>query len=1063
MWLTRLFVRRPMLVFVLLALIALAGVMAWPQLVRQQYPNVSQPTITVAVSYSGASVTVMRDSIVMPLEDKIAGAPDLQTMNATIQAGQATITAIFTLSSNVNSDLVNVDKAVEQAQQSLPSDLTAPTIRNADPSQSIVVIFSLSSATLIQSALAAEVNGRLIPEMEQIPGVANVIAPGLVTPSLNVTVHPDALEAAGYTLTDVIGTVAANNVRAPGGIAYEPNRETTIDVRGDLTLAPDTVGALVLQGAPVAGPDAVSAVGPTNPWTTVSPLRRVADVATVAPGNMPQRQYVRVDGRPSVFIAIQKASNASEVTASDNVLRDLPLLEQEYPEIGFHVVNVQSQFTEQQLDGVLRTLGEAMVLTALVMLFFLNSWRNAVIVMIAIPASLCVTLFVMWMSALTLDTISLLGMTLVIGILVDDSTVVLENVQRHHDDLNEAPEVAAINGRSEIGLAAIVITLVDVVVFLPIAFLQGNQVGRQLAEFGVVVTISTLTSLFVSFTVTPTLAGRWGLTSTWRPPSIMRAFTAGFGGVREWYAGRLLPAGLGHPRTVVAISALSFAAAWTLLPTGLIGEEYVPPQDRGQIFVQYAYPTGTPLTVTRAGVDDVEARIDTIPDLDHEATIAGGYSASFGGYLAQGNTGMTQVFLRDDRRQSTDFWVAQIRQWAQQMAPDGHPIVVQSTGTGGGNAQPIDELVVDVSGGDPTAYALEVQHVLEQTPGATSVNSDASALAPQVDVVFDRGAARVLDVSVGAAASAVRAAFGGLTATEFETPNGLEYVQVIYPVRDQVDLAAVRRIPLRALNGNIVRVGDIATLVSDPVPPVITRTNRQTAIHVDANVARGANLSGVQAAFARGIAGLHLPPTIRVSPAPLGQQDLMGQALRGLGGSLVLSIVLVFLLMVALYNSLVSPFVILFAVPVATVGAFGGLLLTHETLNIFSLIGCILLVGLVTKNGILLVDYAITLHEERGLTKVDAIRESAHTRFRPIIMTTASMVAAMIPLALALEPGAQVRASLGTVVIGGLISSLVLTLVLVPVMYVWLAPSDVRAHRIGDLAAEVPDRLRDGA
>lgn len=1062
MWLTRLFVGRPLLVFVLLALITLAGSTAWPQLVQQEYPNVSQPTISVSVSYPGASVTVMRDSIVMPLEDKIAGTPDLQTLNATVQSGQATLSAIFALSSNIDTDLVYITKAVQQAQQLLPSNLLPPVIRNADPSQSIVVVLSVTSSSLDQSQLALVINGRLIPEIEQIPGVANVIAPGVVTPAVNVFVHPNALAAAGYTLTDVIGTVGANNVRAPGGIAYEANRETNIDVRGDITLTPQTVSNLVLQNAPAALPNAVAAFGPTDPWTTASPLRRVGDVATVVAGNEPQRAYSVVNGRPSVFLAVQKESNASEVTASTNVIDDLPLLHQEYPNLDFNIVNIQSRFTEQQLDGVLRTLAEAMTLTAIVMLFFLNSWRNAVVVMIAIPTSLCVTLFFMWMLHLTLDTISLLGMTLVIGILVDDSTVVLENIQRHHDELRETPEAAAINGRTEIGLAAIVITLVDVVVFLPIAFLQGNQVGRELAEFGIVVTVSTLTSLFVSFTITPALAGRWALRSTWQPPWIMRAFTAGFQRTRAWYSQRLLPAGLRHPTIVVAISAISFVGAFALLPLGLVGEEYIPPQDRGQIFIQFTYPVGTPLATARAGIMAVARKIDTIPDLDAEVSIAGAYSAPFGGQIIEGSTGMIQVFLKTSRARSTDYWVAQLRTWALQIAPKGNPVVVPSTGTTGGNAQPIDELVADVSGGDPTPYAEQIFKVLQSTPGATSVNSDASTLAPQVEVVFDRNAARSLDVSVGTASTAIQAAFGGAIATQFETPNGLEQVEVIYPLADMSDLQAIEEIPLRALDGNIVHVGDIATLRNDPAPPVITRTNRQTVIHVNANVAANASLSGVQSSFLRGVAALHLPRNIVMSPAPLGQQALMGQALRGLGSSLVLSIVLVFLLMVALYNSLISPFVILFAVPVATVGAFGALWLTHDTLNIFSLIGCILLVGLVTKNGILLVDYAITLHEERGLGKVAAIQQSAHTRFRPIIMTTASMVFAMLPLALALEPGSQVRASLGVVVIGGLLSSLLLTLVLVPVMYVWLAPEEVAAHHLAGEVAQGNGSTRPG-
>jgi HAE1 family hydrophobic/amphiphilic exporter-1 len=1047
--LTRLFVQRPTLAFVLIALILLAGGLAAPQIVQQQYPNVEQPTISVSVSYSGASPTVMRDSIVLPIEDQIAGAPDLQTLNSTIQGGQASISATFTLASDVNTDLVNVQKAVQAAQRNLPSDLTAPTIRNADPAERVVVTLSVKSKTLNQAQLSLLVNGRLVPSMEQIPGVSNVNASGLVTPAYEVTVNPNALSAYGYTLTDVVNTIGANNVRAPGGIAYEPNRETNIDIRGDIVDA-ESIAGLVLQGTPTQAPDPIATFGPSNPWTVAPALRRIGDVAQVSAGFEPKRAYASVNGEPSLFLSIQKQSNVSEVTASNNVLAALPQLRRQYPQLTFGIIEVQSHVTEQQLGGVIRTLLEAIALTAIVMLFFLHSWRNAVVVMIAIPTSLCVTLFVMWLMGLTLDTVSLLGMTLVIGVLVDDSTVVLENIERHHAELHEEPKTAAIRGRSEIGLAAIVITLVDVVVFLPIAFLQGNQVGRQLAEFGIVVTISTLTSLFISFTLTPTLAGLWALESTWQPPWIIHAFTEGFDRVRSWYTKRVLAAGLRHPKIVVGISAVSFLGAFALIPLGLVGQEFIPGQDQGEIFVQFNYPTGTPLSVTRAGVTAVEHKVDTIPDLSAETAVAGAYAASFGGFVSEGNVGQIHVFLKDGRKHSTDYWTTQMQRWARQLAPAAHPVVVNSSTTSGGNKQPIDYLVTDNATNDPTPDALRVMQILQNTPGAVAVNSSAANLEPQVAVIFNRDKARALNVSIGTASTAIRAAFGGAIATQFETPDGLEQVQVIYPVADQTDLAAISRIPIRSLTGAVVHVGDIATFQNDPAPPVITRVDRNTVIHVNANIAPGANLSGVQAAFQKRLAAAHLPPNVTVRPAPLGQQDLMGQALRGLGTTLVLSIVLVFLLMVALYNSYVSPFIILFAVPVATVGAFGALWLTHQTLNLFSLIGCILLVGLVTKNGILLVDYANTLREEHGFTKLDGIIESAHTRFRPIIMTTASMIAAMIPLALSLEPGSEVRRSLGIVVIGGLTSSLLLTLVLVPVMYMWLAPKVVHSHHVGD-------------
>jgi HAE1 family hydrophobic/amphiphilic exporter-1 len=629
-------------------------------------------------------------------------------------------------------------------------------------------------------------------------------------------------------------------------------------------------------------------------------------------------------------------------------------------------------------------------------------------------------------------------MTLVVGILVDDSTVVLENIERHRE-LGQPPEKAAIEGRNEIGMAAVVITLVDVVVFLPIAFLQG-QVGRNLSEFAIVVVISTLTSLFVSFTITPSLAANWALKGHWAPWPFIRAFGAGFERVRHIYAHRVLLWGLRHRAPFVAFCAASLVFAIALVPLGIVGAEFIPAIDRGQVFVQITYPIGTPLTTTTSAVLKLEQKLRTLPDIASDTALAGGYASPYGGQLVESNVGQIQIFLADARAHSTAYWVTQYQQIAAQTLPNVSVLVIPATGQGGGNAQPIDELVTDATGADPTPYAQKVYDAMVHTPGATNVNSSVSALSPQVELLFERAKMRALDVSIGTATTAARAAFGGATATQFESPQGLIQVQVIYPRDQRNDLSTISQIPVRADNGQTVHLGDFTRFRWSPSPPLITRVNRNTVIDVSANVAPGTSVSNVQNAFLARAAALHLPKNIQLRSRPNGSQDLMTQTLLGLGSSLVLSVVLVFLLMIALYNSYRSPLIIMFSVPVAAVGALGALALTRETLNLFSLIGTIMLVGIVTKNGVLLVDYANTLRR-RGHGKLRAMIESTHTRFRPIVMTSVSVVAGNIPLALALEPGSAVRSSLGVVVIGGILSSLFLTLVLVPIMYMWLAPA----------------------
>jgi HAE1 family hydrophobic/amphiphilic exporter-1 len=1030
MSLTSLFVERPTLVTVFLALVLLAGVLGGATLVQQQFPNTSVPSIQVLVSYPGASTTEMRDAIVRPLEDQLAGSPNLDHLETAIQPGQASIVAVFQLSSNQNDDLVQVQGRVQNGQHSLPNDVQTPQISIYNPSEAVVVSLVLRSRALGAGDLSSLTINKIVPALEQLEGVSFVQQNGTVTPSIQVAVDPRRLSASGFTLTDVVSTLTNNNVRAPGGILYTPNRETNLDVRGDITGAPSVANLLL-------GTSSAAATA-TNVWSTQSRLFRVGDVADITDTYETQRVYAYSEGIPCVELDVQKSAGTSEVETSKHILAALPGLRRTYPDVQFTILNVQSTYTEQQLTGVMRTLLEAVIFTGIVMLFFLRSWRNAIVVMIAIPASLLVTLAAMRLANFTLDTVSLLAMTLIIGILVDDSIVVLENVERHFHR-GEGPSQAAISGRLEIGVAAIVITLVDVVVFLPISFLPGS-VGLFLREFGLVVTVATLTSLFVSFTVTPSLAGRWALLSHWRPWPLIEKFSDGFERLRSAYVNRLLVWGLERRVLVAVISGVSLVAALALIPLGLVGFEYIPPVDRGQIYLTLTYPPGTPLETTRNGMLAVESAIDGDPDVQAESSMAGAYLGQISGYINNGAIAQMNIFLRDRRAHTTAYLADSFQRTAKRIAPGAKVVSVPATDIAGGNAQPIDEVVSSVDG-QPEAAALKVAAALAGTPGAIDVTTSAADDAPQVNVEFNRDRARALNASIGTASTAVRAAFGGDLATQFTGEDGLKSVLVTYPQTSQTSLASIEQIPIRAANGSIVRVGDIATLVQSPAPSMITRINRQTVVYVGANIAPGATLSNVQDAFAKRLRDLKLPAMITVGASAGGNEQAVGDTVVGMTFALLLSIALVYLLMVALYNSYRTPFIIMFAVPVAVVGALGSLALTHQTLNLFSLIGSVLLIGLVTKNGILLVDFA-NMRRRDGLDRNAAIREAARERFRPIMMTTVAMIAGMIPLALVLDPGAQAARSLGTVVIGGLLSSLLLTLVLVPVVYLAVSPAD---------------------
>ncbi|MGH7709468.1 MAG: efflux RND transporter permease subunit [Vulcanimicrobiaceae bacterium] len=1069
MRLTQLFVHRPTLVTVVLALVLLGGAIAAKTLVQQQFPNVDIPTVSVRVGYPGASPTEIRDAIVRPIEDAIAGAPNLDNLTSSIQEGQASITATFLLSSNKTTDLVQVQRRVESARAVLPAELSAPTVASFDPSEPTVATLLVTSDALSQAALSAIVTNTLVPELEQADGVANVNANGVVTPAIEVNVDPAKLAASGATLADVTSSISNNNARLPGGIVFGQTRETTLDVRGDLT-DPASVANLPVAGTvggtgatKVAGPGggtgtpaASTAVGARslaaqlglNPWSVAPRTTTIGSIADVVDGFEPKRVFSYVGGRQSITLQVQKSTGASEVQASSAVLAAIPVLNREYPQLNVSVINVQAQFTEQQIAGVLRTMLAAIVVTGIVMMFFLRSWRNAIVVMIAIPTSLLVTMIVMKLANLTIDTISLLAMTLIVGILVDDSIVVLENIERHYDD-GEAPRTAAILGRSEIGTAAMVITLVDVVVFLPIAFLPGT-VGRFLAEFALVVVVASLTSLAVSFTITPSLAGSWSLLSKWKPPKPIDLFTAGFERVRRFYVYRALRWALTNPIPVVAFCGLSTVGSLALIPLGAVGFEFMPRVDRGQVFMQIAFPSGTPLSTTQSAIAKLTGDFARIADVQRETGTAGAERSGFGGSLNIGSVGQIQIFLKNKPAHATDYWAKAFGALARSAYPKATIVAIPATSGGGGNSQPIDYLV-ETTEGDPASYTQIVADALKATPGAANVNTSLTSGAPQIDLFFDRERARGLDVDIATAANAVRASFGGALAAQIATQNGTKYVQVAYPQSDQTSLAAIAAIPVRARNGSIVHVGDIVQMVSNPSAPLLSRVNRVTVVHVLANVAPGFAQSNVQRGFMQRVAQLHLPSSVTIVPNRGGAQQNLADTVGGVGTALGLSFLLVFLLMVALYNSYRLPFIIMFAIPVACVGAVGSLWITHQTLNLYSMIGTVLLVGLVSKNGILLVELANQkLHE--GLSRIDAVTGAAQERFRPIVMTTCSMIAGMAPLALALEAGSQTRRSLGIVVIGGLTSSLILTLLLVPIVFVWFAPKP-RAPRLAPLPA----------
>jgi hydrophobic/amphiphilic exporter-1 (mainly G- bacteria), HAE1 family len=1079
MWLTRFSIQRPIIVAMLFIALGVFGAISYVNLGKNAEPNVNFPVVVVVASYPGASPAEMERLIIKPIEDQVDGIEHLDTMNATAQAGSAVVIVQFQLGANLDFAAIDVQRRVDTARVFMPSDLDPPqVIKNG--ADAPVLTYAVDSKTLTASALADVLNDRVISDIRHIPNVATVNLSGAAVREFDVRADPLRLMGANATLSDVFNAISQNNANVPGGRIDQPTVERDVSVHAEINSAAD------IAAIPVTVP------GGAQRSLTVGHLARIEDT------HQEQRLISHMNGAPGLILDVNRTITSDEVGSTKIVRAEMKKIQAKYPQIEFHELFAPADYTQASLNGVMQSLFEGIFLTALVLMLFLHAWRNAAVVMIAIPTSLLATFVVMRVMGLTLDMISLMGLSLIIGILVDDSIVILENITRHRD-MGQSPADAAMSGRTEIGGAAVAITLVDVVVFLPLAFLSGF-VGQYMKEFGIVVTVSTLFSLLVSFTLTPMLAARWSvLRRSSAPPRYLVWFQVWFERTIAWYRDRALPVALRHRwmtfwfSMLLIVNAFALAAgsqgmlalalldvvfalitlAWIPLGRwtrgfGIFGvrvagshaaasvrgalgcfalaaimsafaalhlgvqAEFVPDSKSGQIHGDVTFPVGTPLATTEATLVKIEdVVLKSFDNVDTVRTYAGtkpdGWGSTDGGFV-----GTFNITLRKDKRREEDVVVAKLREILPPVVK-GAEMTISGRG-GGGSGLPISFTLSgpgDVIG--PAADKLATY--IRSIPGTVNVQTGAQAAAPHLTVRIDPSRAAVLGVSPGAAAIAARTAVGGVVATKVRTWNGLVNVLLQYPVKDRSSIDEIRRIPVRASDGSMIPLGELATFTYDRAPTKIEHVDRQVVMRVNGDIDHGKTTLGE--VMSKVNAQLHTPGFLPagVTLGTEGDSKFFLEFLMSMAFALVTSVALIYCLMVVLYGSFVTPWVIMFSIPVAIIGALLALALTHQTFNIFSGIGLVMLLGLVAKNGILLVDYANTLRK-RGLTAIEAILTAGGTRLRPIVMTTAAMVFGMLPLATGHTEGGEIRQSMGIVLIGGLLSSLFLTLFLVPAMYV---------------------------
>ncbi|HEY0395722.1 MAG TPA: efflux RND transporter permease subunit [Candidatus Elarobacter sp.] len=1153
MWLTRFSIQRPIITAMLFIALAVFGLQSYMKLGRSLNPNVTFPIVLVIASYPGASPEEMERLVIKPIEDQLDGIQHLDRVTATAQEGRAVLGVQFKLDTNLDFAAIDVQRRVDTARVFMPTDLDPPTVdKSAGDQQAPILELALSSQTLSGTALADLVDQRIIPEIKQIPDVQGVDARGGVKREFHVSPDPTRLLGTGATLPDVFNAVAANNQNLPGGRLDSPAQETEVSIRSSIVRAND------LLGIPLAPPR-----GAQRELT-------IGHVATAEDGHVEQRIVSKYNGAPTMILDVNRVITADEINSTAVARADVAKIAKKYPAVKFEEIEAPAEYTQASLTGVLQSLTEGIVLTALVLMFFLHAWRNALVVMMAIPSSLLATFVVMRIVHFTLDIVSLMALSLIIGILVDDSIVVLENITRHRD-LGLRPFDAAIKGRGEIGGAAVAITLVDVVVFLPIAFLSGI-VGKFMVEFGIVVVVATLFSLLVSFTLTPMLAARWSVRKrSAEPPRALAWFQHAFERFTAWYrdvglayvirhrwltvmacvllvanaivlpagaqgmfvalgidalaiavtllwlplslalyaVGRRIPAATGshlkkwclivaaagiavalagagftaagqsfgrlvaavggagallavvtlgithlladRPRVSpksslgfsVLIAALGGVIALLLVSDRAITTEFIPPTQDGSIYMTLTYPTGTPLQKTQAAADLLETKIIAVDGVQKVITTTGLKPSGFGSTIG-GNYARMYAGLDKSRRRETNRAIRDLRKLSP-LVP-GAVLTVAGEGGGGGGGSPI---FYTLSGPEDVIQgaADKLAKFIREVPGTVNVQTGAENESDRLNIEIDRAKCAMLGVDPGAAATAARIAIGGAVATRVRTVSGLVDVRVQLPAKYRNRFADVQNIKVRAGDGSMFRLADVASFGYARAPAKIERLDKQRVVRVLAGIDPGVTTLGpVVGKINEAVATPGFLPN-GVSLRASGDSQFFEETMSSMAIALLTSFTLVYVLMVILYGSFFTPAVIMVSVPVAIVGALFGLAVTHQTLNLFSMIGIIMLFGLVAKNGILLVDYANTMRK-RGMRAVEAMRAAAGVRLRPIVMTTAAMVFGMLPLSLGLAEGAEFRRSMGTVLIGGLLSSLILTLFLVPVVYSWVVGwLELRADR----------------
>ncbi len=1012
-------IKRPIVtVTTMLALVAF-GIAALINLQTDEFPDIQQPIVGVVIQYPGASPETVEREIIEPIEESFSSISglDWDKTQASATDGLAQLIVFFDYEKDIQEASQDIRDAISTQRADLPQEMEEPVLTRFDPSQAPVLSLALTSSTISSATLTRLADPMIVRSLQGVPGVAQVNVVGGIEREMTVELRPADLQASGVSVAEVVQALAAQNLAAPVGRLNTALEERAIRLKGRLEDAQDFESLVVTE---------------RNGQSV-----RLGQVANVRDGTEDQRTAALFNGKEAVGIEVLKAKGYSTTQVSDGLRARIANLQQRLPEgAKLEIVQDAGVRVDRAVANVQEALIEGALLTVLVVFLFLNSWRSTIITGLALPVSVLASFIAVWAFGFTLNTMSLLGLSLSIGILIDDAIVVRENIVRHIE-MGKDHVIASHEGTDEIGLAVAATTFSIVAVFIPVAFMYGVA-GQWFKPFALTIACAVLVSLFVSFSLDPMLSAYWPDPQTEaheRRNPIAQAldrFNRWFERMADGYKGVIAWA-LDHRVAMVLLAVGSFAAAIAMIATGIVGAGFVPVSDRSEVNMIVEATPGASLQFTRRKVEEVAALARRHPEVAYTYATVG---TSVPGKSPSVDQGLVYVRLvpKAERAASQDEFGQVLR---PEVARVGGAQVAVFTSGFGDAYKPIQ---VQMRGTDArvlSRLAEQARREVEQVPGAADVGLSTRGQKPELEVELKRGLAGSLGVTVGQVAQALRPAFAGLDAGDWVDPSGeTRDVTVRLAPEARQRTGDLEQLPLVVGVGPngapaTIPLGQIATIRQGFGPAQIDHLDRDKVIIVQANVA-GRPLTEVTNGINERLARLDLPPGYEITQG--GEAADQAEVFTRIFTALGVAVLLMYLILVVQFGSFIDPLAILVSLPLSLIGVVLALWVTGSTLNIMSLIGVILLMGIVAKNAILLIDFA-KWARERGQPLREALIEAGRIRLRPIIMTTLALIAGMIPVAIGAGEGADFRAPLGRAVIGGTITSTLLTLLVIPTFY----------------------------